>query len=303
MLGSTLDNHTSANNYFEEVDRYIQEELSFEAMIGPFDDPTFPLHISPLMTRDKAGSDKRRTIVDLIWPKGLSVNNGVSNCSYLGTQFELTYLTIDSIVSTLKRPGPATKIFKIDISRALRHVHIDPGDLDLLGFKFRDKFYRDLTLPFGFYLGSFFSKLSDSIRCIMAKYGQPYLSNYIDDLIYCGLPSKIDSAYQFLLNLLQELGLDINDTKLHSPDTKVVCLGILFDTVNRTISVPPERLQDILCICTEWLDKRCCTKNHLQSLLGSLLYITKCVRPARFLLNRILQVLRDHVDIFKSGIS
>ena len=60
----------------------------------------------------------------------------------------------------------------------------------------------------------------------MTKYGYPYLSNYCDDLIYCGLPSKIDSAYQFLLNLLQELGLDISDKKLHPPDTKVVCLGI-----------------------------------------------------------------------------
>ena len=46
-------------------------------MVGPFDDPPFPLHISPLMTRDKAGSEKRRTIVDLSWPKGLSANNGV----------------------------------------------------------------------------------------------------------------------------------------------------------------------------------------------------------------------------------
>ena len=38
----------------------------------------------------------------------------------------------------------------------------------------------------------------------------PNRSNYIDDLIYCGLPSKIDSAYQFLIELLQELGLDIS---------------------------------------------------------------------------------------------
>ena len=26
--------------------------------------------------------------------------------------------------------------------------------------------------------------------------------NYIDDLIYCALPSKIDKAYQFLLTLV-----------------------------------------------------------------------------------------------------
>ena len=145
--------------------------------------------------------DRCKTIVDLSWPKGLSVNNGVSSCSYLGTQFELKYPTIDSIVITLKALGPATKILKPDISGAFRHVCIDLGDLD---FTFKEKFYLDLMLPFGFHLSLFFSKLSNSIRYIMAKYGHPYLSNYIDDLIYCGLPSKIDSAYQFLLNLLQK---------------------------------------------------------------------------------------------------
>ena len=163
-------------------------------------------------------------------------------------------------MNTLKALGPATKILKTDISGAFRHVRIDPGDLD---FKFKEKFYLDLMLPFGFHLSFFFSKLSNTIRYIMAKYGHPYLSKYIDDLIYCGLPSKIDSAYQFLLNLLQELGLDISDKKLHPPDTKFVCLGILFDTVNRTISMLPEKLQDIIQICTEWSDKRSCTKNQL----------------------------------------
>ena len=34
-------------------------------------------------------------------------------------------------------------------------------------------------------------------------------------------------------------------------------------------------------------------KKQLQSLLGSLLYISKCVRYSRFFLNRLLQILRD----------
>ena len=35
------------------------------------------------------------------------------------------------------------------------------------------------------------------------------------------------------------------------------------------------------------------TKNELQSLLGLLLYITKCVKVARLFLNQMLQLLRD----------
>ena len=185
-------------------------------MLGPFGTPSFNLHISPFMTREKTGSNTRRTIIDLSWPKGLSVNDGVSSSVYLNTHFELKYPSIDLMVNHLNALGPAAKIFKVDINRAFRHVMIDLGDIELLGLRFRDKYYANLTLPFGFRLGSiFFSKLSDSIRYIMVHHGHPYLHNYIDDLLYCGLPSKIHSAYEFLLQLLQELGLDISDKNLH----------------------------------------------------------------------------------------
>ena len=36
-----------------------------------------------------------------------------------------------------------------------------------------------------------------------------------------------------------------------------------------------------------------CTKRQLQSLLGSLLYVSKCVRYSRFFLNRLLETLRN----------
>ena len=85
-------------------------------------------------------------------------------------------------------------------------------------------------------MGAFFlSKISDAVRYIMNKNGHNALLNYIDDLIYCGLPSNIGSSYKFLLDLPQDLGLDISAKKLCPPNTKVTCLGIMFDTVNRTL--------------------------------------------------------------------
>ena len=130
----------------------------------------------------------------------------------------------------------------------------------------------------------------------MAKHGFPGLYNYIADLIFTGLPSKILLAYEFLKNLLSELGLDISDKKLVPPSTSAVCVGILINTVDRTISIPPKKLEDIVHTCKNWKTKTYCSKNQLQSLLGSLLYITKCVKPARIFLNRILQLLRDNFE-------
>ena len=41
------------------------------------------------------------------------------------------YPTVDRIVKQLNAIGPAANIFKVDISRAFRHIRIDPGDIDL----------------------------------------------------------------------------------------------------------------------------------------------------------------------------
>ena len=75
-----------------------------------------------------------------------------------------------------------------------------------------------------------------------------------------------------------------------APSTAAICLGILVDSVNRTISIPDEKLKEIFDLCKQWGTKSTCTKTQLQSFLGSLLYITKCVCPARFFFNRMLQV-------------
>ena len=94
------------------------------------------------------------------------------------------------------------------------------------------------------------------------------LFNYVDDLIYCDLPSKIHEAYKILLQLLPKLGLEINKKKLVPPTTSMICLGILVESQTRTMSVPPEKLKCITDICHEWKNKKVCSKRQLQSLLG-----------------------------------
>ena len=115
-LNSTAHNHPSAIQFIEHVDQYIQEELSYQAIIGPLTEMAFKIHISPFMTREKAGSDTRRTIIDLSWPKGASVNDGVLKDSYLGTDFKMHYPSVDTIIQQVITTGPAARIFKVDIS-------------------------------------------------------------------------------------------------------------------------------------------------------------------------------------------
>ena len=297
-----LRNHTSAVKYSDHMYAYIQTEMQYGAIYCPFAQPPFLCHISPFLTRDKPNSGKRRVILNLSFPSRQSVNDGVPKDKYLGSYFDLKYPSIDHIVDKLEQLGTDALLYKVDISRAFRHLKIDPGDIDLLGLK-HDLYYVYGTVPFRFRHGSvFFQRCSNAIRFIMADtFGYPNLYNYIDDLVYTGLPGDIQQSYQTLLALLKELGLEISTSKLIEPTNIAVCLGFEINSVNRTLRIPNDKLRQIQQICQEYFLKNKVTKNQFQSLLGSLLYITKCVKPARFFLNRKLQLLRDSPD--KASIS
>ena len=58
--------------------------------------------------------------------------------------------------------------------------------------------------------------------------------------------------------------------------------------------IPDEKLHIIMKRCIEWAQKQSCSKRDLQSFLGSLLYVSKCVKSSRIFLSRMLDTLRDH---------
>ena len=66
------------------------------------------------------------------------------------------------------------------------------------------------------------------------------------------------------------------------------------DTKDFTVAIPNEKVTEIRKKCQDWTGKKHSTKKELQSLLGCLLYISKCVRYSRTFLNRILDTIRNH---------
>ena len=188
-------NHNSATNYPNDIEVYLHEELAHKAIVDPFKEHPCPDgHISPFLTREKPNSDNRRVIVDLSWPLGLSVNGGIDKNSYLGTDFSLHLPTIDHITEQLKILGKGCHLYKIDISRAFRHIKVDPMDYDLLGLSWHHVFV-DTCVAFGTRHGSqIFQRCSDAVRFIMRKMGHKIIG-YIDDYVGFGVPRRHLTAY------------------------------------------------------------------------------------------------------------
>jgi hypothetical protein len=109
-------NHKGAELYPDFIDAYIATEIAYGAVFGPFTCNPFvsDIVLSPLNSVPKGLSD-RRIILDLSWPHGLSVNDGIPRGQFLGADFELVYPTVDDIAQRILTRGSGCCLFKRDL--------------------------------------------------------------------------------------------------------------------------------------------------------------------------------------------
>ena len=249
--------------------------------------------VSPLNTVPKS-SDERRVIVDLSWPLGRgSVNSGISKELYLEEKIETHYASVEQICNMVLHIGPGAVIYKRDLRRAYRQFPVDPADYYLLGYFWKDQYYFDTVLAMGQRnAGAGCSRITNAIMHIHSERGYAGAS-YLDDLIGVSHAANGDNAYHHLGKILRDIGLEENVLKACPPSVIQTVLGVLIDTENMTISVTNERLEEIKDLLVRWERKRVCKKKELQSLIGKLCFVCKCVRQSRIFLNRLLEVLRS----------
>lgn len=148
---SVPENHASACNHAEHVHHYIKTELSHNAIAGPFKSPPFAPWTprSPLMTCPKRDSDKRRVIVDMSYPGGEAVNDGITITSIYGRDTTYTLPSIQDLAALIQRAPSTAWLWKADLARAYRQLRVDPIDTPLLGFGVDSDIYLDLCPSFG----------------------------------------------------------------------------------------------------------------------------------------------------------
>ena len=88
---------------------YLSTELVSGSVRGPLACNPFvaPVALSPLNSVPKPDSDERRFILDLSWPTGSTVNDGISKDFFLGEPVSLTYPTVNDIAARIVQLGQA----------------------------------------------------------------------------------------------------------------------------------------------------------------------------------------------------
>ena len=144
-------NHLGATRFPRDVDQYIESELSEGHTLGPFNMPPFThrIGISPLSSRPKKEINKCRIILDLSYPIGASVNDGISKFDYCGKSIRLSYPTIDTLAARVFMLGRNCLMWKKDLWKCFRQLILCPRDFSLIGYRWRNMLFFDKVMPMG----------------------------------------------------------------------------------------------------------------------------------------------------------
>ena len=185
-------------------------------------------------------------------------------------------------------------MFTLDVARAYKNFRVDPLDWPLMCMKWDGAYYVETLMPFGARSSSCnMQRVASMITRILGQEGIK-ARMYLDDLIVVAETKKeAEVHYNRVKGLFSELGLPEAADKAQPPSTKVRWLGIDICSQTMCLSIPEAKLGEITAEIGRCYNKRTLHRRAYESLLGKLLYVAKCVSPARVFLSRMLQAYRE----------
>jgi hypothetical protein len=164
---------------------------------------------------------------------------------------------------------------KVDLAKAYQSIPISPACYQLTGLHWNLEMTNHTTIfmmrtfLFGAVKSCFiFQFITESICRMFAKRGKLILA-YLDDLLCIGnLRESCQSCFDDMLN---ELGLDVNWSKVSPSVRKLVYLGVQIDCCTRTLLLPVHKMEELIILRWSWDAERKVTKLEVQRLVGKLM--------------------------------
>ena len=298
-------NNSSALKNSEQVSISINKEIQRGHTAGPFIEPPFKHnHISPIGAAIK-NDGSARLIMDLSQPSGLSVNDYISK-----EEFPTNYVHFDVATTLVRKMGRGCFLSKVDIKHAFRLLPVRPEDWPLLVYFWDGHYYVDLKLPFGARSSpSIFTNFADLLCWILTTNYSLVVIHYADDYLLFTIPCLIlaKENLDILLQVFEFLGVPVALDKLVGPATIIVYLGIQINTNKFTISIPQEKMDEMLILLPKWCSRRTCKKRKLLSLIGKLNFCATVVRAGRIFVRRLIDLsttakeMHHHITLNKDA--
>ena len=178
--------------------------------------------------------------------------------------------SLDTIISMIR---PGDYFVSIDISDAYYSIAMHILAMPFLTFIFLGIYYQFTCLPQG--LTSAPRIFTRIMRVVMSHLRSRGLriSAWLDDLLLAASSASLTASQtNTTLGTLEELGFIPNYEKsVLTPAQRISHLGLIWDSIEFTVSVPSEKIQDIQSKCRTALSSRVPVR-FLSSILGSIEY-------------------------------
>ena len=248
---SSHQNHGSALSSPQTINSFLDTECHLGTTCGPFAaNPLCVDLVTSALQIAHSHSGKPCVILDLSFPPGSSVNNGIPSDSYLGKPFVLCLPGIDALTGIIRCKGRGCHLFKKDFSCAYRQLRIDPCNPHLLGFRHNDHPYIDIAPPFGLRSSALICQRTTNAVSYMYHTLGYSCTNYIDDFREADTPGLSTQAFIALGDLFTSLGLQSSPDKDCLPTTSMVFLGVQLDTLAMSSPVAYISVLKEICLLT-----------------------------------------------------
>lgn len=229
-LLSAMQNPTAA-------DAKLSKELDAHRLAGPFPSPHFSVfRVSPLGLVPKKAEGEFRLIHHLSFPKGSSLNDGISP-----DHTSVSYATVEDAIRRIKSVGSSCFLAKTDIKNAFRIIPIRPEDHNLLGICRRGLCYYDQCMPMGCSSScKTFETFSTAIEWIAQnKLHITDILHLLDDfLIISPTEDLCQKHLDLFLMLCSYLGIPMAPEKTVGPSQIISFAGIELDSISMEARLP-----------------------------------------------------------------
>lgn len=259
----------------------------------PLSDVPISAKFSGLMTRPKPNGSVR-IILNLSSPLGSSVNEGIDK-----SFFPATMSSTSDWLRTLHKAGRRARFCKIDWGDAYKHVAVHPEDTDLQWFEWCGMGFKELCLIFGSVssAGIFdrINKIVIFIVCSLANLDPDLVCQVLDDCCAAGPEhlNTIDNFDKIFYEVANDLGITlaprVDPEKSFAPCQKGVVLGIEYDTIHWSWSLPHEKFIRLLHLIRSVSLSDFFLQEGIWSIAGKIINIKPLIPCGRFNVNHILK--------------
>ena len=215
----------------------------------------------------------------------------------LNKELEAPYFQMPSAIRFAASLSPGSYIWKSDVQSAFKTVGVFPPHRSLTALYLNGMLFVDARLPLGHRWSPyiFVHLVGKPVLYVCVARGANILGAidaFVDDF-FGGCDTKVEAEAQLelFLRVCEDLGVPISKAKTFVPSQVMELLGYVIDTVAMTITLPQEKLLDIVEELSYLESKAYATKRELYSLAGKMNWAAPVIPGAKTFMRRILNLM------------